>query len=260
MLGSGWIPNTDLTPLDPEQCKDVSEKGKAKNLVEAYKVAAEGYDLAHFKEMLYEHDKAMREDERLRAEFEAEKAAKAEKKKRKSEVKADDDVEMEDAEEAPKKSSKKRKKGAESDEEEPEKVCDSCVCNAPRLIRANSLQRLPRQQRSSSILEKLLRLTRRPTRRHQKLNPKKRRRKRKSPRKRLSKRRKKWCSIQSKPAKLVRKRCSSYDTNCKRASSHETKNQLKLRCPKWQATSRSWKPMAAILRWSSFVIPRSTKS
>jgi len=152
-LCSAWIPNTDLTPLEPEQCKDVSEKGKAKSLVEAYKVASEGHDLKHFKEMLYEHDRATREDERLRAEFEAEKAAekaaKADKKKRKPEVKVDDDVEMEDAEEAPKKSSKKRKKGTESDDEQTEKVCDSCHCDAPGLIRANSLQRLPRQQRSS---------------------------------------------------------------------------------------------------------------
>ncbi|KAK5939843.1 hypothetical protein PMZ80_008225 [Knufia obscura] len=116
-----WIPNTDLTPFDAEQAKGVPEKGKTKSLVEAFKVAAEGHDLEHFKQMLFQHEEAMAEDERLRAEYQAEKAAKAEKKKRKSEVKVDEDVDMEDAEEAPKKSSKKRKKEAESGDEEPEK-------------------------------------------------------------------------------------------------------------------------------------------
>jgi len=99
--------------------------------------------------MLSAHDKAMAEDEKLRAEREAEKAAKAEKKKRKSEVKVDDDVEMEDAEEAPKKSSKKRKKDAESDDDQPEKVCSPLAWHDSGLTIANSLQRPPRQQRSS---------------------------------------------------------------------------------------------------------------
>lgn len=142
---SGWIPNTDLTPLDPEQCKDVPEKGKAKALLEAYKVAAEGHDLQHFKDMLLQHEAALQEDEVRKAEKDAEKAAKADKKKRKSEVKADEDVEMEDVEAAPKKSSKKRKKDAESDEEEPEKVRNCLVCFLNQLTYANSLRRLPKQ-------------------------------------------------------------------------------------------------------------------
>lgn len=117
----GWIPNTELTPLDPESCKDVSEKGKSKQLVEAYKVAAEGHNLAHFKEMLLAHEAAMREDEEKKAEREAAKAEKK-KNKRKSDVKGDEDVEMEDAEDAVKKSSKKRKKEADSEDEEGEKT------------------------------------------------------------------------------------------------------------------------------------------
>lgn len=141
---SGWIPNTDLSSTTPEECRDVSEKGKAKALQEAYKVAAEGHDLQHFKDMLMQHEAALQEDEQRKAEQEAEKAAKAEKKKqRKSEVKVDDDVEMEDAEgPAPKKSSKKRKKEVESDDEETEKVCpNTSACNRCGLINANSLQR-----------------------------------------------------------------------------------------------------------------------
>lgn len=128
-VSSAWIPNTDLSPITPEECANVPEKGKAKALVEGYKVAAAGHDLDHFKEILLAHDAAMQEDIAVKAEKEAEKAAKSDKKKRKSEVKATEDVEMEDAAEAPKKSSKKRKKDAESeDEEQPEKVRSLAMC------------------------------------------------------------------------------------------------------------------------------------
>jgi len=154
-----------LSPLEPEQCKDVSEKGKTKSLIEAYKIAAEGHDLQHFKDMLMQHEAALQEDEDRKAQREAEKAAKADKKKRKSEVKADD-VDMEDADDtAPKKSSKKRKKDAESDDEEPEKVSDLCSCDINQLIATNSLQRPQRPRSSSLLLVKLLPQTRKPPKR-----------------------------------------------------------------------------------------------
>jgi hypothetical protein len=123
--GSAWIPNTDLSPLNPEDCKDVPEKGKAKALSAAYKVAAENHDLEHFKTVLDEHAAALQADIEAKEARDAEKAAKSDKKKRKSEAKIEtEDVEMEDAdaEPAPKKSSKKRKKEADSDDEESEKV------------------------------------------------------------------------------------------------------------------------------------------
>ncbi|RMZ79226.1 hypothetical protein DV737_g3476, partial [Chaetothyriales sp. CBS 132003] len=122
-----WIHNTDLTELNPEDCKDVTEKGKNKSLIEAYKIAAEGHDLQHFKELLIDHAKFLEQEEALKAEKEAEKAQKAAKKKRKSEAKAQDDdadardADADDADAAPK-SAKKRKKAAETDDEEPEKV------------------------------------------------------------------------------------------------------------------------------------------
>lgn len=123
---SAWIPNTDLAPLSPEDCKAVPPQKKTKALIAAYEVAAEGHDLQHFKSLLADHARALEEDEEAREAAAAEKAAKAEsKKKRKSEVKAvDEDTEMADADaEAPaKKSSKKRKKEADSDDEETEKV------------------------------------------------------------------------------------------------------------------------------------------
>jgi hypothetical protein len=122
---SVWIHNTDLTPLTPEECVDVPQKGKGKALIEAYKVAAEGHDLMFFKKTLDEHYNAVQQDIEEKEAKLAEKAAKAEQKKRKSEAKADaEDVDMEDADAdaKPKKSSKKRKKEADEEEDEDEKV------------------------------------------------------------------------------------------------------------------------------------------
>ena len=129
---SAWIPNTDLNDLTPEDCKAVSEKGKAKSLLAAYEVASEGHDLAYFKEMLAAHASAMAEEEERLQQIATEKAAKAEKKKRKSEAKVEsDDVDMEDADTTAevKKSAKKRKKAAESDDEETEKVSPTSLCD-----------------------------------------------------------------------------------------------------------------------------------
>ncbi|KAM5494716.1 hypothetical protein MaudMau93_000012 [Microsporum audouinii] len=114
-----WIPNVDLTPLKPEDCKDVSEKNKSKALIAAYQVAAEGHDLDYFKAMLADHERAVQEDIEEKEAKAAAKAAKQEKKKRKSMEVADelDDEEMEDAGEK-KKSSKKRKKDQESEGEQ----------------------------------------------------------------------------------------------------------------------------------------------
>ncbi|KLJ12292.1 hypothetical protein EMPG_12635 [Blastomyces silverae] len=113
-----WIPNTDLTPLDPESCKDVNEKGKAKALIEAYHVAAENHDLQYFKDMLADHQRALEQDQEEREAREAAKAAKQEKKKRKS-MDVADEHEDEAAETGAekRKSTKKRKKDVESDAE-----------------------------------------------------------------------------------------------------------------------------------------------
>ncbi|EED16099.1 PWWP domain protein [Talaromyces stipitatus ATCC 10500] len=131
-----WIPNTDLTPLDPAQCKDVSEKGKGKQLIAAYKVAAEGHDLQYFKNLLADHQRAIQQEAEEREAVAAEKAAlkaqkeaakeareaaKEEKKKKRKSVAAEtEDVEMADADEGEKKpkSTKKRKKDAGSDAED----------------------------------------------------------------------------------------------------------------------------------------------
>ncbi|EER28592.1 PWWP domain containing protein [Coccidioides posadasii C735 delta SOWgp] len=110
-----WIPNTDLVPLDPEQCKN-PEKAKGKGLLAAYQVASEGHDLQHFKDMLADHQRALQEDEEAR---EARAKAKQDKKKRKSMDLADEreDVEMADVGAEKPKATKKRKKDVESEGE-----------------------------------------------------------------------------------------------------------------------------------------------
>ena len=121
---SAWIPNTELTPLSAEDCKDVPEKGKQKALKEAYEIAAEDHDLAYFKTMLGDHAKAVQEDEELRAQKEAEKEAKkARQAKRKSNATTAEDDEAdemdidEEGEPKPKASKKRKKSLVDSDDE-----------------------------------------------------------------------------------------------------------------------------------------------
>lgn len=132
---STWMVNTNLTPLDPEECNALPNSKMTKALSNAWKIASEGHDLHYFKGILKvwqeeeaKFEKELREEEEReakeaeeRAAREAEEASKAveedtkPKKKSKSRKSkgGDDDVEMEDAD-APK-SAKKRKKDAESD-------------------------------------------------------------------------------------------------------------------------------------------------
>ncbi|CEJ57561.1 hypothetical protein PMG11_06250 [Penicillium brasilianum] len=134
-----WIPNTQLTPITPAECKDVSPKNKAKGLIEAYKVAAEGHDLAYFKQMLSDHEAAIQQEiEEEEAAEAAKAAAKAEKEAAKEAAKEakkaagkskrkskgpDTDVEMEDADDSKKaKTSKKRKNETDGDAEKPAKT------------------------------------------------------------------------------------------------------------------------------------------
>ncbi|KAJ6026686.1 uncharacterized protein N7446_004712 [Penicillium canescens] len=116
-----WVPNTALTPLEPAECKEISEKNKTKQLISAYKVASEGHDLAYFKKLLNDHQAAIDQEE---AEIEAEKAEKAaakaakdsKKGKRKSKG-AETDVEMEDADDSRKSKASKKRKNTEADAE-----------------------------------------------------------------------------------------------------------------------------------------------
>ncbi|KAL8734776.1 MAG: hypothetical protein Q9181_003061 [Wetmoreana brouardii] len=116
-----WMPNTDLTPLDTGAIDADSSKGKPKQLAAAYAKAAEQNDLRHFKDMLADHQKAVKEDAEAQAERDAKKTAKP---KRKSvdagAAPADDtdDMDIDDEPEEPKPKSKKRKKEVESDGED----------------------------------------------------------------------------------------------------------------------------------------------
>ena len=117
---SAWIPNTELAPLDvqAETTKNPVEKGKSKTLLAAYSKAAENNDLAHFKTMLADHQKAVEIDEELKEEKAAKKTKKASRKNAEAVAVVDDademDVDDEVAAEKPK--SKKRKKADDSDD------------------------------------------------------------------------------------------------------------------------------------------------
>lgn len=115
-----WIPNTELTPITPSECGEAAEKQKSKTLTEAYKVAAEGHDLAHFKQVLLEHQEMLSAEVEAKAEREAKKAEKVAKQKRKSDVAAVSNTDKMDIDDAqPSKSQvKKRKKDAAADESE----------------------------------------------------------------------------------------------------------------------------------------------
>ena len=116
--------NTALTPLNPEECKTLPSGRIAKDLQQAWEIAAQNPDLDYFKNILkgWQEEKALRvkemreaeeEEARLIAEGVKQKAADASTKKkagRKSKG-GDGDVDMEDAP----KSTKKRKNGADND-------------------------------------------------------------------------------------------------------------------------------------------------
>lgn len=129
---SAWIPNTDITPITPEECANAPEKGKTKGLIEAFKIASEGHDLEYFKKVINDHNAALQQEEEAIAAREAEKQRKAQEKADKAAAKAANqkkgkrksiaatETEGEDEGEEvteKKKPSKKRKKDAESDEE-----------------------------------------------------------------------------------------------------------------------------------------------
>ena len=135
--------NTELLDFDLEDVKKDVETGKQgkknKALWDAYQVAAEGHDLAHFKQVLANHEAAMQQDLEQREQKEQEKKEKAEKSaKRKSTAAADsEDVDMEDAGDdttAPSakkaKATKKRKKDDGSDGENEKVRAPSIVCFA----------------------------------------------------------------------------------------------------------------------------------
>lgn len=149
------MPNTELTPLDPSTIDPDNIKGKAKQpkqLTAAFVIASEQHDLKHFKEMLADHQKAVKEDAEAQAERDAKKAAT--KGKRKSvdagAAPAEDADEMdidEDDDEEPKPKSKKRKKEADSDTEEKVIMFRSDV-RPFGLIFPYSLQRRPKLLKS----------------------------------------------------------------------------------------------------------------
>ena len=130
------MPNTELTPLDLESVTKPVEKGKSKVLLAAYEKAAEQNSLAHFKEMLVDHQKALQEDQEAQAELEAKRAAKAKRKSAEASAKAvdADDMDVDNEIDEPKPKSKKRKKEPDSDAGD-EKVCDYLSIQITAILR-----------------------------------------------------------------------------------------------------------------------------
>lgn len=130
--------NTALTPLDPKECLEKPKAKMTKALQEAYKLGSENHPIEYYKKVLnmwqeeeqkiakelaeQEAEQARLAEEMKAQEAEdaekmaAEEAAKPKKKAPRKSKGGSEDVEMEDAEAAPK-SSKKRKKAADSDGE-----------------------------------------------------------------------------------------------------------------------------------------------
>lgn len=119
------MPNTDLSPLDTSTCKDTTEKGKSKPLLAAYEKAAEQHGLEYFKDMLADHQKAVKEDLEAQAERDAKKAHKSKRKSTDVPMEDADDMDVDDEAEGPKPKSKKRKKEIDSDGDEKVVLCSN---------------------------------------------------------------------------------------------------------------------------------------
>lgn len=145
------MPNTDLTPLETTTIDPTDTKGKSKPLAAAYAKASEENDLQHFKDMLADHQKAVKEEQEAQAERDAKKSAKAKRKSVDASTTPadnDDEMDVDDEEEEPKPKSKKRKKEVESDVEE-KVIVIGLHCNH-ELIGRYSLRRPRRRLQNSS--------------------------------------------------------------------------------------------------------------
>ncbi|KAL8796721.1 MAG: hypothetical protein Q9195_001111 [Heterodermia aff. obscurata] len=114
-----WVPNTELTPLEPDQCKDADSKGKKQDLVAAYAIAAEAHSLDYYKGLLNDHQAALEADKEAKAERDAKKAKKSRKSVDTSALAEDaDEMDVDEEVAAEKPKTKKRKKEVDSDEAE----------------------------------------------------------------------------------------------------------------------------------------------
>ncbi|KAI1423966.1 hypothetical protein F5Y12DRAFT_754947 [Xylaria sp. FL1777] len=114
-----WIPNADLSELDPTTVADLVTTKMRKDLQAAHLLAAEGHDLDYYKNVLREF-----EEQRL-AKAEAKKSKTKTPKKSAKATDDDGDVEMEEvedgAEEPTEKKFKSKKRKAEDDNNAPQR-------------------------------------------------------------------------------------------------------------------------------------------
>ena len=112
--------NTDLSPMDPAQCKDPDTKGKSKLLLAAYEKAAENQSLAYYKGVLNDHQAALEADQEAEAARDVKKSTKSKRKSLDASALSDDADQMDVDEETVtgKPKSKKRKKETEANDAE----------------------------------------------------------------------------------------------------------------------------------------------
>ncbi|KAF4978043.1 hypothetical protein FZEAL_5508 [Fusarium zealandicum] len=112
----GWVPNMSLTELSPEKAQDTITEKMRKDLREAFMLAAQDKSLEYYKNILKQFQEELIEHE------EAKKAA-ATKKSKKGKAKApvDDDLEMDDVDDAPQEKSKTKKRKADDDVSTPQR-------------------------------------------------------------------------------------------------------------------------------------------
>jgi hypothetical protein len=149
-MASAWQVNYELLPFNINDVKAEVETStstkKNKALSEAYAIAAEGHDLAWFKEMLSAHEEAMQDDilaKQAKAEEKAKKANKTPKVLKSTAGDMSDDVDMEDAGDdvAPAaKKTKKNNKRKGSEDVESDKVSSLNAQVDERLIQPTACE------------------------------------------------------------------------------------------------------------------------
>ena len=128
---SAWMINTDLTPLDPDTCKNPETKGKSKLLLAAYEEAAEGQSLAYYKGVLNDHQAAIQADKEAAPAQDTKKSKSKRKSVDTSALAGDvDEMDIDEDTVADKPKSKKRKKEAEADDTEEKVFTKTCISHS----------------------------------------------------------------------------------------------------------------------------------
>lgn len=109
---SGWVSNKDLITLDPEKVLDQINGKMRKDLQAAHELASESHDLDYYKGVLQQFQDELIEKQKA-AEAKAAAAATPKSSKKKAKAIVDEDVDMEDVDDAPSAKKDKKRKNPE---------------------------------------------------------------------------------------------------------------------------------------------------